>query len=86
MVTYKNKTYPTRMFIVKMFGDEIGIFIGVQSLSDAMGDKKEVNGSLEQKIDDEIYFYLPDELFYLPAEEICAKHLDEPITFVFEEI
>jgi hypothetical protein len=85
-ITYKGKHYPTRMFTVG--SDELGglstILISVQSLQDALGENKEVHGTLEEEIDSSIYFFVEDDKFNLTPEEICENHLDVPMKFLIE--
>jgi hypothetical protein len=84
-ITYKGIDYPTRTFNVVIEGDKRQYTIATESLSDAMGDDKEVFGSEANEIDNEIYFYVEDEVLELDANEICNDHLDEPMEFVSEE-
>jgi hypothetical protein len=86
-ITYKDKQYPTKTFWVDIDGDEELITISVQSLSDAMGvANMETDGTDEQCIDSDIYFYVADELIYLDERVICAEHLDKPLEFIVGEI
>jgi len=89
-ITYKGIEYPTRTFDVRFNDEDRGdeenyITIAPQSLSDALGDKKEELDTEEEGIDCTIYFYVEDDKFNLDAEEICQNHLDEPLEFVGEE-
>jgi hypothetical protein len=86
-VHYKDYNYPTRTFVVE--SPEIGgrrtYTIATESLSEALGDKKEVWDTKENDIDSEIYFYVEDEVIGLDAEEICEKYLDVPMKFIEED-
>ena len=84
-VTFKGQEYPTRTFEVIIEGDERTITIATESLSEAMGDDKEVEDTEANDLDCEIYFYVLDNQIELDAEEICQHHLDEPMEFVSEE-
>lgn len=84
-VEYKNKKYPVRILNVDRGLGEETITIAPQSLSDAMGSDVDIHGSAAQRLDEEIYFYLPDEWMNNPAEYICKDLLDEPVDFVSEE-
>lgn len=85
-ITYLGKHYPTRMFTVS--SPELGglhtILISTQSLQDALGENKEVHGTLEEEIDSTIYFFVEDDKINLSAKEICEKHLDVPMKFFIE--
>jgi hypothetical protein len=85
-ITYKGKQYPIRMFIVDSveFGDVQTILISVQTLSDTLGENKEVHGTVEEEIDSTIYFFVEDDKFNLSPEEICNNHLDIPMKFMAE--
>lgn len=85
MVTYKNKEYKTRLFLVDSpeFGEQQTIRISTDSLEVAMGDKVHDEG-IEQDIDDTIYFYVADEVIDLDPTEICENHLDIPMKFIEE--
>ena len=85
---YNGKEYPTReitVFSPELDEDEnVLIVIGVQSLSDAMGDDKEVEGTLEQWIDSDIYFYVADDQIGADGKYMAENLLDEPFTFICE--
>jgi hypothetical protein len=87
-ITYQGKEYPTRTFDAYLAEeDEDGIqtiTIATNLLSDAMDYRQEFEGSIEQKIDNTIYFYVDVEAFELDAETICLEHLDEPFILVNE--
>ena len=85
-ITYKDKHYPVRMFTVA--SPELDglhtILISVQSLENALGENKEVHGTVEEDIDSTIYFFVEDEKINLSGKEICEKHLDVPMKFFIE--
>ena len=85
-INFKGKKYPTRTFVVT--NDDIEheqeITISTESLSDAMGDDKEVHDTEANDIDCTIYFYVDNDVINLSAEEICANHLDEPFGIIEE--
>ena len=84
---YKNKEYQTReitVFLAEMADENETIVIAPQSLSDDMGDQKEVEGTIEQFIDSEIYHYIDDDKMDATGEEICANLLDEVFEFICE--
>jgi hypothetical protein len=84
-IKFRGQEYKTRTFNV-LFGDEERtIKIATESLSDAMGDKKEVHGTLANDIDNTIYYYVEDEVINFSAHLICDKHLDEQMDFISEE-
>ena len=84
-IEYKGVLYPVRTFDVIIEGNEENyIMIAPQSLSDALGDKKEELDTKEQGIDSEIYFYVEDDKFGLDGDDICKNHLDDVIEFVSE--
>jgi len=84
-IEYKGKKYPTRLFIVDNpeFGEHQTIRIATDSLDIAMGNHLK-HGEEETKVDDQIYFYVEDEVIELSAEEICENHLDVPMKFIEE--
>lgn len=84
-IRYNGIEYPTRTFNVLHDGEEREVVISVQSLSDAMGTAKEIDGTPEEEIDSTIYFYVLDNEITLSAEKICAECLDEPMEFISEE-
>jgi hypothetical protein len=86
MITYKGKKYPTRTLLVASneFYEPQAIMISVQSLSDDLGDDKQVYGTYEEEIDSMIYFYVEDDKFNLPPDQICSSHLDDPKNFIHE--
>lgn len=87
-ITYKGKEYPTRTFTVTSpeFGEEQTYTIATNSLFDAISkdDKHEVYGTLENAVDNKIYFYVEDEVIKLDAKEICANHLDIEMELIEE--
>ncbi len=84
-IEYKGKQYPTRLFIVNNpeFGENQTIRIANDSLDIAMGNHSN-HGEEETNVDDQIYFYVEDEVFDLSPEEICENHLDIPMKFIEE--
>lgn len=84
-VEYKGKEYPVRTFdvIIPDVGEQT-IIVSVQSLSDAMGEKKEIEGTKANDIDCQIYFYMDDDAIGLDAVDICKQHLDTELTLIEE--
>jgi len=82
-ITFKGKEYPTRTFNVVSEGIDTQITIATDSLSEAL-----MNGKIEdgEAIDNEIYFYVEDEVILLSGEEICKEHLDIEMEFISEEL
>lgn len=85
MIYYKGIEYPTRDLTIIIGGEETGITVATEALSEALGDTKEVNGSDEQEIDDLIYFYVLDDVIDLGDEVIAREHLDEPFELAKED-
>jgi hypothetical protein len=85
-IEYKGKQYPVRTFKVinPEFGEEQTYTIGVESLSEAMGGKYEIDGTEEQAIDETIYFYVEDANIVLTAKEIIENCLDVDMTLIEE--
>ena len=83
-VEYKGVKYPTRIFNVIVEGELEQYTISVESLSEAMGDDKEKHDTEANNIDNQIYFYVEDEIIDLTGEDICENHLDVPMVFVEE--
>ena len=83
-ITYNGKEYPTRTFKVLFEGEEHTYTIGTESLNEVIRDKYEEDGSEEQAIDNEIYFYVEDEVIELDGGELCLNYLDEPMSFLEE--
>lgn len=81
---YKLVEYPVRTFKVEIDGEEQDITIATESLSEAMGDDKEVEDTEANDLDCTIYFYVADDVIGLDADVICKEHLDEPMTFIEE--
>ena len=54
-------------------GDEQQITIATESLSDAMGDEKEEYDTEANEIDNDIYFYVEDEVIELDADGVPVK-------------
>jgi len=84
-ITFQGKEYPTRTFKVMFEGDEHTYTIATDSLYEALGDGKEKYGTEANEIDNEIYFYVEDEVIELDAAEICQDCLDEPMQCISEE-
>jgi hypothetical protein len=84
MIKFKGKEYPTRTFVVEFDEMQHTYTIATESLSEAMGDNKEKHGTRANEIDNQIYFYVEDEVIELGADEICNDHLDIPMEFVKE--
>lgn len=92
-ITYKGKDYPVRLF--KVHHNEMSLptdttiyTIAPESLLDAMRGEDEYidwreDQGLEESIDNQVYHYIDDEVFFNSAEDICANHLDIPM--VLEE-
>ncbi len=86
-INYKGKEYPVRTFLVispELGDEETEITISVQSLIDDMDIEVEKEGTEEQLIDEDIYFYLEDSSINDSAEEICEKLLDIPFLLIEE--
>ena len=83
-ITFKGKEYPTRTFIVLFEDEKRKYTIATESLSKAMSDEYEEFGTEANKIDNEIYFYVEDEIIELGGDEICNDHLDVSMEFVKE--
>jgi len=83
MVTYKGIEYRTREMRVKFSGGEMEITVAGKSLADVLftDDNEPVDEEAEW-IDEDIYYYTDN--INLPAEEICATGLDEPMTLIEE--
>jgi hypothetical protein len=85
VVKYKDNEYRIRTFIViEDDGAETQRTIATQSLSDAMGEDKEVWDTKANDIDCQIYYYVEDEQIDLSPEDICQFYLDMPMKFVDE--
>lgn len=89
-ITYKGVEYPIRKFLMR-YTDEPGenatnaeVIIAPQSLSEIMGEQKDVVGSEEELIDIAIYQYVADDEITLPAEIIANELISGPFEFVNE--
>lgn len=88
-IKYKGKTYSTRTFEVYL-ADETEdesetITVASTLLEEAIADKMEVTDSEEERIDNQIYFYLDyNDLINADAHKICSELLDEPYVLVQE--
>lgn len=84
-IVYKGKEYPTRTFDVETEdGAEMTITIATEELSEAIEHSIDIVDSIEETIDNQIYFYIQSDLIDLEAEEICQHQLDEEMTFINE--
>lgn len=88
-VIFNGKTFPTRSFTVKPEeeDDEIQMTIAPLSLSKLLINQETgqpINDDAKI-IDDDIYFFVDDEFFNLPEEELCHNHLDEKYELVLED-
>ena len=85
---YKDEGYQLRTFAVEdSFKSQLNIVIAPVSLYKALGGEGPFEeNSLEEEIDDAIYYYLEDNLTDLDAKTICEQHLDEPLKFIHEHI
>ena len=86
-IEYNGVKYPTRTFVAESpeIGGKRTYTIATESLSEALGDKKEEWDTEENDIDCEIYFYVEGEVIGMDAEEICKNHLDVSMDFVSED-
>ena len=87
MFKYKKNNYPSRTFVIKRKGwkHTETITISVASLeSEMIKNRPSLGSGTEQKIDEQIYFYVDDDKITLSAEEICNSHVDEPVKFIEE--
>ena len=87
MITYKKKEYPVRgITMTSKETGEVSHLIADQTLYEAMKENSpHLKGSKERAIDETIYFFVEDGVLSLTAEEICAKHLDQPFEFISED-
>jgi hypothetical protein len=85
-IQFKGVDYPTRTFTVisDEFDGSNTYTIATESLFNALDDKYEMDGTEEKNIDEQIYFYVEDEVINLTAHEICSNHLDITMTCVEE--
>ena len=84
-ITYKRKQYPTRTFMINWVEESEGtsphqITVSVESLSNEL--MKDTNdfenfdgehGAEADTVDQQIYFYLPDEGFDDDAKTVCEQ-------------
>ena len=88
-IEYQGKLYPTRTFEAYICDetedDSRYITIASSLLSDAMGDNILVEGSIEEQIDNKIYYYVDEAHLSYDAETICLECLDEAF-ILMEEI
>ena len=80
---YNNVEYKTRDLSILIDGEPTDVLIAPQSLSNAFGDNKEKHNTIENDIDNTIYFYAADEDMKLSDEEL-ALNLDEEFNLVPE--
>ena len=89
-IIYKGKEYPYREFLVidVETNSQVSYKIASESLIKDMrkytGIEKFKQGSVEEKIDQGIYYYLEDSKMEESGEYICKNHLDKPMTFIKE--
>jgi GTPase Era involved in 16S rRNA processing len=83
-VKFKDKSYPIRTFEVVYYGDKRTFIVSVESLSKAMGEDKEKWNTEASRLDNEIYYYVKDDIIELPAKYICEHHLDVEMIFESE--
>jgi hypothetical protein len=90
-IEYDVKFYPTRTFEVTH--DEDGsthtYMVAPEKLSDAMiakegEDATVTHGSEAQLVDENIYHYVEDSVFYEDAKFVCEECLDIPMTLIQE--
>lgn len=82
MIKRKGIDYPTRTFELETTsGFRMEVTISTESLENVLDFE---NNERDEKIDEVIYFYVPDKVIDLPAEEICEKHLDEKVILIEE--
>lgn len=79
-ITYKGVVYPARRLEIVVDGNDTEVLIATESLSDALGHLKEYRG-LENNIDSEVYFYVPNDLITASDYEL-AKSLDQEFDLV----
>ena len=84
MITYKGIDYETRDLTILIYGETQDITIAPQSLETAMTlELMETEGTEENQIDGEIYFYIADEMLLLSDSDLAAN-LDEPFVLAGE--
>lgn len=83
-IQYKGNKYRIRELLVKLpDGAEMDITVAGKSLADVLfTDDNEPVDEEAELIDEDIYYYTDN--INLPAEEICATGLDEPMTLIKE--
>lgn len=85
LINYMGKSYPTRTFNVIIEGNQRQYKIATDSLYEALGDNKEVFGTEENEIDNDIYYYAEDDVIEMDAELICKDFLDVEMKFISEQ-
>ena len=86
IIKHNGKEFPSRTFLVKIDDVEQEITIADTNLSEEIGYHgvhKDLN-TADKGIDDSIYFYVEPYVMNLPANVICAMHLDTPLKFIEE--
>lgn len=86
-ITYKGEDYPVRVFKVELEGEERIYDIANEDLVEAMkkhNGEEFWEGEEESMHDNDIYYYVDNDIFTLPAIEICEDYLDKPMKFIEE--
>lgn len=86
-INYKGTDYPVRTLTAIISGRTQTITIADTTLLSAL-EANNLHGDPDEETentDNEIYYYVGEGQLELSGEEICAEHLDEPITFVEDE-
>ena len=85
-ITYRDKEYPVRIFNVEVTGHgyEASYMVAQEKLYEAIEIDLEDERDEATRIDDTIYHYVEDDVFWLPGPEICEKYLDIPMKFLGE--
>ena len=76
-----NEEYRIRKFLIDRFNEPLHIVVGTKSLADKL-----IMPDCEncEEVVNTTNFFISDDLINLSAEEICNKHLGEPINLVKE--
>lgn len=83
LINYMGKSYPTRTFNVMVEGNQRQYKIATDSLYEALN--KDVFGAEENKIDNQIYYYVEEGVIEMDAELICKDFLDVEMKFISEQ-
>ena len=83
LINYMGKLYPTRTFNVVVEGNQRQYKIATDSLYEALN--KDVFGAEENKIDNQIYYYVEEGVIEMDAELICKDFLDVEMKFISEQ-